>query len=232
MVDYETIKSIIKKEILETIEGDKEFGVDNKKNKDNKILCFIPSYITQAKVVEAIKKDNEGCHIDYAAFKDSYNGKFGIDEVLDISDSNIRMEIANQIDGYKKVVLINPTLAFFKSVVEWDDKCFIATMTFESLIRGIKTHAYMSFDEKEILRTKAFMKTRDMINEIKEMGLKMVFRSEKSIGNANDLITEEDITFALKNNIKQVVLSKDGIITPLAKDTAREKNIDITMERV
>lgn len=54
--------------------------------------------------------------------------------------------------------------------------------------------------------------------------------SERKSSQEKDLITETDIQDLHRNGVKELYLAVGAIITPLARDRARELNIDITMK--
>ncbi len=234
MIELDNLSAVIDKEI-NRIKQELKLELQTKYQQVNetkqKIAVLIPGYITQKDVIEKLTDGRRQCQIEFIAAGRQYEGRHGINSILDVNQANVRLDVAESIEAYEEIVVINPTVAFLKRVAEMEESCFLANMVFESLLRGKPVEAKLGFSYANNIDKRAFLKANDILKELESMG--MVFKSPETKTEQYDLtlLTEADVLNVYQRGEKQIELAKDCIVTPLAQDIAKEKQIALSFRR-
>ena len=125
-----------------------------------------------------------------------------------------------------EVVLVSPSLTKLCAVAKGDECCFAAKVFEKAILNGKDTTVLLDFVAPKFKRGTLFEKAIDAVDALNDMGVKVVYLGEKE-DQGYALVTEFEINEAAKRGIARIKCAPGAIITPLARDAAKEKNIAI-----
>ncbi len=155
-----------------------------------------------------------------------------------LSEAEIPRLLLN-IHDYFAFLLPSPQFSFMQKLIALDDSDPFVDIILTALIHNIRV----------ITLTDGFRPSKDnsvaeeLLKSINELlaGIKalkvhvstaeelgsILFKEQTSLVQEKDLITESDVLELNRNGIKELYLATGSIVTPLARDRARELGIDI-----
>jgi hypothetical protein len=125
-----------------------------------------------------------------------------------------------------EVVLVAPSLTKLCAVAKGDECCFAASVFEKAILSGKDTTVLLDFAALKFKRGTLFEKAIDAVDALRDMGVKVVYLGEKA-DEGYALVTEFEINEAARRGIARIKCAAGAIITPLARDAAKEKNIAI-----
>lgn len=208
------IKELIKKIVLEVIRKMSGFG-------NYKALAIVPGYSAYA--AEAA---------EYLSGKSAVAALFGDAEPVQGVESR-RIENTEDkkalIDGLRdvdEIVLVAPSISLLTAVANGDEMQFAAMMFEKALLDGKKATVLLDFQPPKFKRGTLFEKVVSAVDAVRDMGADVVYLGAKP-DEGYALITEFEVNEAAKRGIDRLQCAPGAIVTPLARDTAKEKNIAI-----
>lgn len=202
------------------------------------ILILVPLYVINLqKYLEHLDGKHPGNGMVLACMnnvKESIPGMKQVVNVVDISGGSSSQSILDGFDSYSAVYCISPGIKLMENITRYNDTGFIENLMIYSLIHGKPAGILTDYDAKN-LPGGVSKKVREITSLITGMGITVEnIRREKGEppdqpvkGKGRELITEKDIDTMYKNGIKQILSANGCIITPLAKDRARELGVTI-----
>lgn len=208
------IKELIKKIVLEVIARMTGFGAC-------KALALVPGY--SAYTAEAA---------EYLSGRSAMAALFGDAEPIDgiesrrIEDPADKKAAIKALRSVEEIVLVAPSVALLTSVGKGESVHFAATLFEKALLDGKKATVLLDFSPPKFKRGTLFEKVIDAVNAVRDMGAEVVYLGAKP-DDGYALITEYEVNEAARHGIGRLQCAPGAVVTPLARDAAREKGIAI-----
>ena len=139
-----------------------------------------------------------------------------------------RSALAARLKEYDSVVLITPPLGLLRAVADGDDSDFTVALAIRPLLWGKDVTLLLDFDVSAYRRSTLFAGLPDVINALEGCGARItLLRQKKEASQAKDLITEQDVKDAHKDERIAIATKPGAIVTQLARDTAKELGVII-----
>lgn len=235
------LEALIKKTTAEVVnrtmkESHKLSFQDVSMGKVKQLLLIIP--VNVMNLEESIRQiENRYCdsEMSIASFKRTETIKFeSAKEIYDLNDEHAREDLANNINKYEEIIFLSPELKQMRALVENDDSGFLESLVIYSLLHRKKTVFLFDYDVQALPANSFGRKLKDLLGSISEMGVLievlMGARSKKTGAvtvHSKELITQIEVEDFYKNGTKEILCEKGCIITPLARDAAREMGINL-----
>lgn len=142
------------------------------------------------------------------------------------ADKNMGMD---RLALAKNIVLVTPPIGMLKNIANGNDTGFVENAVLKSILWGRKVHILLDFKPPKFRRGTFFESIVNAIDALTSMDVKVAMYKVAKDGNANKvaLVTEAEIIDAHHSGEKTVFADANAIITPLAKDTAKELRVNI-----
>ena len=146
-----------------------------------------------------------------------------------------REKILEMTSAAINVVLLAPPMDLIARIAEGRDEAFLEYLFVRAQLWGKRVSVYLDFDLPKFRRSQFQESISDRLEALTSLGVPLVcYRreaaAEASVGRA--LITEDDVREAYNSGRRQLACRIDSIITPLARDTARELGVEFTSQEV
>ncbi len=185
------------------------------------VTSYIPSLKTALKTIE--EKYNQ---IEYIADGTEFSA-FGR-QCLQVDEEN-RQEVIQKVASSANVVLITPKISLLAKIAEGEDEGYIEYLITRALLWGRNVEVLLDFTPPRFKRNTFFEKIITILETLEEMGVKVVSYkcSEQDDSNRYSLVTETEVLSTYKAGKKEVMCAPGAIVTPSAKDKAKELEIAI-----
>jgi hypothetical protein len=216
-------------------------------------LLLWPDLLSDAKAAaEMLEKINEYCTITVAAGSSGHStvySKYTADLINTESEAgrNKLFDRLNRIDG---LICVQPQLHMLKALASFDDSNFESFAVFQALMLGKQVKLAVS----PAVRRARYMSAAggpfqaqiaEVFEAVKLLGIDVDFSADNLIsGQSSDdsgeaqkvsdnkrtgkgLVTEKDVIAQFSQGVRKIITDNNTIITPLAKDKARELGVDI-----
>ena len=186
------------------------------------VSSFIPSPKTALETIDM----RYGKDVQFITFGTSFT-PIG-SRVLNAEEQE-KDSIIEKIVGSENVVLMTPKVGLLSNIAMGNDDGFIEHIVMRSLLWGRKVTVLLDFKPPRFKRNTFFEKIVTVIETLGEMGVEVLSYqcSAAKDGERLTLVTENEVTAAYKTKEKQVLCTADAIITPAAKDKAKELGVDL-----
>jgi hypothetical protein len=187
-----------------------------------------------ADILPSPKKAFEYIKTEYGMDTEVYFLNDIIVEESGLLNSNVKTDadkaaLMKRLAVAKSVLLICPSVGTLKRLEEGNDDEFSQACVIRAILWKKDVNIILDFEPPTFKRGTLFEKISSAIDSLTSMGVKVnVFRPVKS-GNEGKLrlVTENEIKYAHEIGEKTVLCEKNVIVTPLARDTAKELKINI-----
>lgn len=245
--EIETIIKKVSEKVIQTLEKKEKINEEEIVfTKKEKVLLIIPQYAANKgrmiKNIEGWYKDKK---IIFLGMKQkSFKIRNDID-LTDINDENVQSEILEELEKYKTIIYMNPSIKQLKAVVEMDDGDYSKNLILESLLHGKEVEIVI--DEKIDKKPQNGVQKKycELLETAKEMGIKIKKGNKedwkkngegsvdplKKATYQKELILEKNIEEMKHKGESILIIDKQEIITPLAIDRARELGIEIKYKK-
>ena len=160
-----------------------------------------------------------------AALMNDVNEPGGI-ECKRVQSSEERRSVIMTLKAIEEVVLVAPSLTTLCAVASGDESEFAAKVFQKAILGGKKTTVLLDFAPPKFKRGTLFEKAIDAVDALRDMGVGVNYLGAKA-DEGYALVTEFEVNEAYKRGIKRLKCSADAIVTPLARDAAKDKGIAI-----
>jgi hypothetical protein len=146
-----------------------------------------------------------------------------------IENADDKRKLASELMAYSDVIIVTPPLSLVRALAKADDSVYEAMLMIRPLLWGKAVTVLLDFDALAYKRNSAFSQISEDLTALETAGVKIVSIKQKTAINVKekDLVTEQDVKEAHKNETMRVTAAKGAIITQLAEDTARELGVSI-----
>jgi hypothetical protein len=174
------------------------------------------------------------CQLSIASFKKTDAIKFeSAKEIYDLNGELARDNLANNINKYEEIIFLSPELKQMRALVEDDDSGFLENLVIYSLLHKKKTVFLFDYEVQALPANSFGKKIKDLLGSISEIGVLIeVLRHDKEkksdavTVHSKQLITQREVEDFYKSGTKEILCEKGCIITPLARDVAREMGVN------
>ncbi|XMB66607.1 hypothetical protein RI065_09930 [Mycoplasmatota bacterium zrk1] len=131
-------------------------------------------------------------------------------------------DFLNLLNSVEVIIVLGLRINQMKAIIETDDSDDINHIILSSLM--VNKPLYIMINSNELM----FNKISNQVNAIQKMGINVInIQKTNSQPNKVNLITESYVMNIKESGLKEIVLGKKQLITPLAKDKLREFKIKI-----
>ncbi len=145
------------------------------------------------------------------------------------ADEHEMDSILEKVAGSANVVLMTPKVGLLEKIATGNDEGFIEHLVMRALLWGRKVSLLLDFKPPRFKRNTFYEKIVTVIETLDEMGME-ILNYQCALAKDGDkltLVTEQDIVMAYKAKAQEVRCAANAIITPSAKDKAKELGIII-----
>ncbi len=208
------IRELIKRIVEEVLARIAAFG-------EYKTLALVPEISAYAKEAQEYLSGSNAV----AALFGEAEELTGIDcKRIDTADD--RKNIIKALKTIEEIVLVAPSLILLDEIANGDDTRFEAKLFEKAILGGKKATVLLDFVPPKFKRGTLFEKVVSAIDALRDMGVNVVYLGAKP-DEGYALITEFEVNEAAKHGIKRLQCAPGAIVTPLAKDAAKDKGIAI-----
>jgi len=127
-----------------------------------------------------------------------------------------------------EVVLVAPSISLLCAAASGDDCCFEAQLVQKALLDGKKVTVLLDFQPPQFKRGTLFEKVVDAVSALRDMGAEAVYLGAKP-DEGYALITESEVNAAAARGLMRLQCATGAIVTPAARDAAKDKGIAIDL---
>jgi hypothetical protein len=136
--------------------------------------------------------------------------------------------VLKYVNESANIVLLTPRLKLIDNISQGMDDGFIEFLTIRSLLWGRAVTAVLDFRPPAFKRNTFYEKVAGIIDVLEELGISILsYDCSYEATEASELITESDVVTAWKNGKSELLSTPGGIVTPSARDKARELMLEI-----
>lgn len=234
----ESIESIIEKiclEVFQTLEKKMDLDQFEKVDKTTSDcnLIIIPKYVINLeKMITRTINESKGGKFTILATKQILNNTIISNNIkqVDIDNEEDKLNLLKNFELFNQIICIEPSIDMLRSIVHLTDNHFSTYVVLQSLLYGKKVKIVLNNNILNTPTNPIQQKYNELINEAREKGITIndtwTACCSKKVYNKN-LISESNIDEIVTTNQKVIHVDHNTIITPLAKDRARELGIII-----
>lgn len=190
-------------------------------------LVLVSSYVPSPKTALARIKEIYGSDgIEFINFGTDFTPLF---EKAGHYNGQNADEILKKAAEAKNIVLITPKISLLDRIGKGEDEGFLEHLIIRSLLWGRNTGIMLDFQPPHFKRNTFFEKVLDVLETLTDMGIRTFSYAVSTPGGerALTLVTEQDVMDAYRNKHSEVLAASGAIVTPAAKDKAKELDIEI-----
>jgi hypothetical protein len=133
------------------------------------------------------------------------------------------------LSKYSDIVLATPPIGLLKKIASADDSGFVEQLVMRAILWEKKVSCVLDYMTPKFKRSTVFEVVCDALDALKEMGVEVV---SVAAGTQKEtdvlaLVTEADVLETYKNTGSSIRILPGAVVTPLARDKAKELHISI-----
>ena len=198
-------------------------------DKSEGTLALIPSYVSDAVQVKKHLREKYGENVILSG-----DGAAALDEGFrkaEIETHDDRQRLIEALKNHSDIVLVTPPLWIMKNIARGNDKGFFEQIFIQALLWGKKVSVMLDFDKPKPKNSAFFKELDNDLSAIADMGAEIVWMNLPAVESDEGilLVTESEVIDAHKRGKERIKCASGAIVTPLARDSARE--LEISIER-
>ena len=189
-------------------------------------LAIIPSFVPDPEPVKAyLKKEYPDVTLTGEGAQD-LGGEFGVAGAVTLQE---KRQLVTSLKRYADILLIDPPLWMLKNIACGDDRGFYEQAFMRALLWNKNVTVVLDFERPGFKRGTFFEGINDALSVIEGMGVGTVSLklSAAKMDGRLALVTEAEVADAHKQGKERVSCAVGAIVTPLARDRAKELGIEI-----
>ncbi len=189
-------------------------------------LAMIPSYVPDPAPLKEYLKQKYGGGVTLTGEGAAALEGFSIAGMATADD---KQRLMSKLKGYADILLVSPPLWMLKNIAQGDDKGLFESAFMRALLWEKNVTVVLDFERPGFRRGTFFEGLNDALKAIEDMGAKVV-SLKLSVGRPEgqlELVTETEIEDAHRQGRERVRCAPGAVVTPLARDAARELGISI-----
>ncbi len=190
-------------------------------------VVLVSSYVPSPKSALARIKEVYGSdNVEFLNFGTEFTPLF---EKAVNADEQPRDEIIEKVASAANVVIVTPRINLLAGIAEGEDDGLVEFLAMRALLWGRNVNVLLDFQPPRFKRNTFFEKVVTVVNTLEDMGIKiMSYKCAAPEGtDALGLVTEQDVMNAFAGKKKMIRAAAGAIVTPSARDKAKELNITI-----
>lgn len=190
-------------------------------------LALVPAFVPDTEPLEQYLKEHYGAEAACAG-----EGAAMLSDTLRKIPAETMQEqqhLMERLKSFADIVLVCPPLWLLQNIARGDDKGFYE----QAFMRGLLWHknvtVLLDFERPGFSRSTFFQGLNDALKALEDMGAKVV-SLPLSVGKPEPgfaLVTEADVSEAHGSGRDRIRCAPGAIVTPLARDAAREMGVEI-----
>lgn len=186
------------------------------------VTSFIPSFHK----ADALIRGRFGDDITYIDFGGSeFPSK--LEQVVSAEELGTD-KVLSLVNGSANIVLLTPRLKMIENIAHGRDESFVEFLVVRSLLWGRQVSAVLDFTPPSFKRNTFFERIIGELDGLRDIGIELIsYDCSYEKTDEKSLITETDVVEAWKKGQEEVRSATGGIITPSAKDKAKELGVAI-----
>ena len=140
----------------------------------------------------------------------------------DVEDSGARGRFMHGLGMFSALLVYTPSAAFYRRLCDHSDSCFFADITLRMLSGGTDVRIVTGF-----VRQSLTSRLIEYMEQVRGMGAELVFKEAPYTQKAGplELVTAKEVVSSFNRGQKELIVGSAAVITPLARDEAKEKGI-------
>jgi len=190
-------------------------------------VVLVSSYVPSPKSALSRIKEVYGSEgVEFINFGTDFTPIF--EKAMHATEEN-RDEVLAKVAEAANIVLITPKISVLSTIAEGNDEGFLEHLMIRSLLWGRNVGILLDFRPPRFKRNTFFEKVVTVTETLTDMGIRiMSYKCSTEKGaNALTLVTEQDVMDAFRKKEKDILAASGAIVTPSAKDKAKELGINI-----
>ncbi len=185
------------------------------------VTTYVPSMKTALETLESRHGD-----VEYIVHETEFTAVGRT--TLRVQEEN-KHEILERVASSANVVLVTPKLGLLSSIASGEDDGYVEHVVMRSLLWGRNVEVLLDFEPPKYKRNTFFEKIVTILTTLEDMGMKVLTYKCSTPDNEQryTLVTETEVLEAYKSGKTQVMCAPGAIVTPSAKDKAKELEIEI-----
>ncbi|HHU63120.1 MAG TPA: hypothetical protein GXZ32_02760 [Clostridiales bacterium] len=238
-MDVDLLIDEITKNVVSRLKDEMCIRAFDESKSENRILVLLPENVLSiGKFLNYVKGKYEDGELLVAGNVETLDGVLKPElsnsiTCVNIQDKHIRHKVGSIFDSYKEVCCIAPGIKLLENIAKGDDSQFIEYLLLQGILHKKPTTIYVDYMPNGISSDGLMGKVSTLFREIEASGIKVenIDRQTDAVISAekvyqDGLITEQDIDEMWANGVTEVDCSR-CIVTPLAKDRAKELSITL-----
>lgn len=202
--------------------------------KAKQLLLFISDMtINTCEWTNYIINSYSGYELTIAAFRKIDDIKLShVKQILNLNEEDARENLTRTINNFDALCFLSPGLKQMQALVVGDDSGYLESLVIYSLLHKKKTVFLLDYKVDNLPSNSFTRKIKGLLGSISEMGifidiLGQAVEKETEIPlKHKKLITQKEVEDIYKSGTKEIFCEKGCIITPLAKDRAKEMGVN------
>jgi len=221
-IDEKELKSIVRRIAERVIREMLEPG-----KVERGALVLAPSFVPDAGPLEQYLKARYGVEAACAG-----EGAAMLSDTLRRISSETaqeRQRLMERLKSFADIVLVCPPLWLLRNIAAGDDRGFFEQAVMRGLLWHKNVTVLLDFERPGFSRSSFFQGLADALQALEDMGAQ-VKTLKLSVGPMEGelaLVTEAEINEAYRSGRSRVRCAAGAIVTPLARDAARELGVEI-----
>lgn len=189
-------------------------------------VALVTSYVPFLKNALAKVAEHYGKDVTYINFGTQFAPVMKEVVNVDISGAQAILEL---VEAAANIVLIAPSIGLLEDIAAANDNGFVQHLMVRGLLWQRNVGVLLDFQPPRFKRNTFYEKVVTTVQALEEMGVRlMTYKCATYLGAQGlMLVTENDVMQAHKNKQAELVSAVGAIITPAARDKARELGIQI-----
>jgi hypothetical protein len=187
-------------------------------------LAMIPSYVPD---IGPLKEYLKSSFPDGLVCAGEGAGLVGEGSTVSAETQLDKQKLMESLKGCANVLLVSPPLWMLKNIANGDDRGFFEQAFVRALLWNKSVTVVLDFEKPHFMRGTYFEGLNDALLAIENMGAK-VKTLKLSVGKPEgqySLVTETEIVDAYKQHKERIRCEAGAIVTPLARDAAKELGV-------
>ena len=190
-------------------------------------LALVPSFVPDAVPLEQYLHQRYGADIACTG-----EGASELGETLrkvGMETPQERQRLMARLKSFADVVLVCPPLWMLQNIARGDDRGFYEQAFMRALLWHKNVWVLLDYERPRFSRGTFFEALSDALKALEDMGVKIV-SMKLSVGRPEaelSLVTQAEIGEAYRSGRRHVRCAQGAIVTPLARDAAKELGVGI-----
>jgi len=190
-------------------------------------LALVPSFVPDAGPLEQYLKDQYG--VEAACAGEGAGMLSDTLRKIPAGTAQEQQRLMERLKSFADIVLVCPPLWLLQNIAAGNDRGFYEQAVMRGLLWHKNVTVLLDFERPGFSRSTFFQGLSDALKAVEDMGAKII-SLQLSVGKLDTglaLVTEAEVGEAHRSGRDRVRCAQGAIVTPLARDAARELGVEI-----